>query len=51
MDIRTRNCVAKILLTMGLGLAVPGLRAQETRKALNRPTPAYPETARRFRLG
>ena len=35
---------------MGLGLAVPGLRAQETRKAFNRPTPTYPETARQFRL-
>ena len=47
---KTKTSVAKILLTMGLGLALPGLRAQETRKLLNSPTPTYPETARQFRL-
>jgi len=47
---KTRKSVAKILLTMGLGLGVPGLRAQEGRKLLNSPTPTYPETARQFRL-
>lgn len=47
---KTRTSVARILLTMGLGLGVPGLRAQETRKLLNSPTPTYPETARQFRL-
>lgn len=47
---KTRTSVAKILLTMALGLGVPGLRAQETRKLLNSPTPTYPETARQFRL-
>ena len=46
---KTRQSVAKILLTMGLGLDVPGLGAQ-TRKLLNSPTPTYPETARQFRL-
>ena len=50
MEIKTRKSVEKILLTMGLGLAVPRLRAQETRKALDSPTPRYPETARQFRL-
>lgn len=47
---KTRKSVAKILLTMGLGLGVPGSRAQEGRKLLNSPTPTYPETARQFRL-
>lgn len=47
---KARTSVARILLTMGLGLGVPGLRAQETRKLLNSPTPTYPETARQFRL-
>ena len=42
--------VARILLAMGLGFAGTSLRAQETRKALNSPTPVYPETARQFRL-
>jgi TonB family protein len=50
MNMKTRTTVSKILLTMGLGLGVPGLRAQETRKPLNSPTPTYPETARQFRL-
>ena len=50
MNMKTRQSVAKILLTMGLGLGVPGLGAQETRKLLNSPTPTYPETARQFRL-
>lgn len=47
---KTRTSVARILLTMGLGLGVPGLRAQETWKLLNSPTPTYPETAGQFRL-
>ena len=47
---KTRTSAAKILLTMGLGLGVSGLRAQETRKLVNSPTPTYPETARQFRL-
>jgi len=41
MEVKTTKSVEKILLTMGLGSAVPGL----TRKALNSPTPRYPETA------
>ena len=50
MEMNTRKSVARVLLTMGLGLGLPGLRAQETRKLLNSPTPTYPETARQFRL-
>lgn len=50
MEMKTRRRFAKFLLTMGLGLGVPGLQAQETRKLLNSPTPGYPDTARQFRL-
>ena len=50
MEMKTRRRVARFLLMMGLGLGVPGLRAQEARKLLNSPTPTYPETARQFRL-
>lgn len=50
MEMKTRKSAAKVLLTMALGLVVPGLRAQEARKALYSPTPTYPETARQFRL-
>ncbi len=50
MEMKTRKKVAQALLAMGLSLGVPGLHAQEGRKALNSPTPSYPETARRFRL-
>jgi TonB family protein len=35
---------------MGLTLGVPSLHAQESRKVIANPTPAYPEMARRFRL-
>src|SRR5919108_3561309 len=35
---------------MGLSFAGATLQAQESRKALNNPTPVYPETARQFRL-
>ena len=50
MVTNARKSAAKILLAMGLGLAGPGWHAQENRKVLNNPTPAYPETPRRFRL-
>ena len=50
MPTNTRRRVAKTLLAMGLSLAGASLHAQENRKALNNPTPAYPETARQFRL-
>lgn len=50
MERNTKKRVAQILLAMGLSFAGAGLHAQETRKALNSPTPVYPETARQFRL-
>lgn len=50
MEINTKKRVAQILLAMGLNFAGAGVHAQETRKALNNPTPVYPETARQFRL-
>lgn len=50
METNTRKSAVKILLALGLSLGVRGLDAQEARKALNSPSPTYPETARRFRL-
>ena len=50
MEMKTRKKVAQTLLAAGLSFAGAGAHAQETRKALNNPTPTYPETARRFRL-
>jgi TonB family protein len=50
METNTRKRVARILLAMGLSLAGASLHAQENRKALNSPTPTYPETARQFRV-
>lgn len=50
MEMNTKKRVAQILLAVGLSFAGAGAHAQESRKALNSPTPAYPETARRFRL-
>ena len=50
MEMHTKKRVAQVLLAMGLSLAGATLQAQETRKALNSPTPVYPETARQFRL-
>lgn len=50
MEMNTKKRVARIFLAMGLSFAGAGARAQETRKALNNPTPTYPETARQFRL-
>ena len=50
MEMNTKKRIAQILLAMGLSFAGAGVHAQETRKALNNPAPAYPETARQFRL-
>jgi TonB family protein len=50
MEINRKKRVARVLLAMGLSFAGANLRAQESRKALNKPTPVYPETARLFRL-
>ena len=38
------------LLAMALSLGVANLQAQEGRKALSNPAPAYPEVAKRLRL-
>jgi TonB family protein len=38
------------LLAMALGLGVGNLQAQDGRKALSNPAPAYPEVARKLRL-
>jgi TonB family protein len=50
MQMNTKKRAARILLAMGLSFAGASLQAQESRKALNSPTPVYPETARQFRL-
>lgn len=50
MEMNRKKRVAQILLAMGLSFAGASAHAQESRKALNRPTPTYPETARQFRL-
>lgn len=41
---------ARSFLAMALLLTTVNLPAQETRKLISNPTPAYPETARRFRI-
>ncbi len=38
------------LLAMALSLGVANLQAQESRKVLSNPVPAYPEVAKRMRL-
>lgn len=48
--VNAKRKVAQILLAVGLSFAGAGAHAQESRKALNSPTPVYPETARQFRL-
>jgi outer membrane biosynthesis protein TonB len=50
METKTKRRVARILLAIALNLAGTSLLARESRKALNSPTPTYPETARQFRL-
>ena len=39
-----------MLLVMVLSLGVSNLPAQEGRKVLSNPVPAYPETAKKFRI-
>ena len=41
---------ARALLAVALILTAVNLPAQETRKVISNPAPAYPETARRFRV-
>jgi hypothetical protein len=38
------------LLAMALGLGVANLQAQDGRKAVSNPVPAYPDIARRMHL-
>ena len=48
------ECMGRILggalLVLALSLGVGSLQAQESRKALSNPVPAYPEVAKRLRL-
>jgi TonB family protein len=41
---------ARLLLLIGLGVAALTAAAQESRKAISTPAPAYPETAKRMLL-
>ncbi len=50
MKANLTNVAARSFLAMALLLTTVNLPAQETRKLISNPTPAYPETARRFRL-
>jgi TonB family protein len=50
MQMTMRKRAARILLALGLSLPGLSLHGQESRKALNNPTPIYPEIARRLRL-
>ncbi len=52
MDERAKltKLTARTFLAMVLLLTALDLPAQETRKVISNPTPAYPETAKRFRL-
>ncbi len=50
MKAKLTNAAARSLFVMSLLLTTVNLPAQETRKLISNPAPAYPETARRFRL-
>jgi TonB family protein len=47
---RSRGFWLKGALLVGLGLAVTTLSAQEGRHAISKPSPEYPDLARRMRL-
>src|SRR3989442_13446498 len=47
---RLTYLAARGFLAMVLLLTTVNLPAQETRKLISNPTPAYPDTAKRFRL-
>jgi TonB family protein len=47
---RLTRIVTSTFLAITLILTVVNLSAQENRKVLSNPVPAYPETAKRFRL-
>jgi len=47
---RSRSVWLKGALLIGLGLSVTTLSAEEGRRAISKPSPEYPELARRLRL-
>ena len=47
---KDRRILGCAFLAMAFGLGAANLRAQESRKALSNPVPAYPEVAKRMRL-
>ena len=47
---KTTKIAIRVFLAMALFLTTVDLPAQETRKVISNPAPAYPETARRFRV-
>jgi TonB family protein len=49
-NLKMRKMTAGAVLAVALSSTAVNLAAQETRKALSHPTPAYPEVARRMRL-
>jgi TonB family protein len=49
-ECKNRRILGGMLLVMVLSLGVSNLPAQEGRKVLTNPVPAYPETAKKFRI-
>jgi TonB family protein len=49
-ECKNRRILGGMLLVMVLSLGVSNLPAQEGRKVLSNPVPAYPETAKKFRI-
>jgi TonB family protein len=47
---KTTKIAIRVFLAMALFLTTVDLPAQEIRKVISNPAPAYPETARRFRV-
>jgi TonB family protein len=48
--LKMKNMMAGTALALALSMTAWNLAAQEGRKVISNPTPAYPEVARRFRL-
>ncbi|HET8923961.1 MAG TPA: energy transducer TonB [Candidatus Acidoferrum sp.] len=48
--LKMKKMAASMVLAMALSTTAVNLAAQEGRKVLSNPTPAYPEMAKRFRL-
>jgi TonB family protein len=47
---KDRRILGSALLAMALGLGVANSQAQESRKAVSKPVPPYPEVARKLHL-